>query len=88
MNIPTTILDYVGNTPVVELKNIQTKYQLQNQIYAKLEMFNPISSVKDRIAKHMILEAMKRNEINQDPVIIDPTSGTTGIGLGMVGSSV
>ncbi len=88
MNIPTTILDYVGNTPVVELKNIQTKYQLQNQIYAKLEMFNPMSSVKDRIAKHMILEAMKRNEINQDTVIIEPTSGNTGIGLAMVASSL
>lgn len=88
MNIPTSILDVVGNTPVVELKNIQAKYQLHNQIYAKLEMFNPMSSVKDRIAKHMILEAMKRNEINQETVIIEPTSGNTGIGIAMVAASL
>lgn len=88
MRIASSILELVGNTPVVELKKIKEKYQLSNAIYAKLEMFNPMSSVKDRIAKHMILEAMKRGEINQDTVIIEPTSGNTGIGLAMVAASL
>ena len=87
MKVYERIVDTVGNTPLVELKNIEKKYNLKARIVAKVESFNPAGSVKDRIAKAMIEKAEKLGLINQDTVIIEPTSGNTGIGLCMVGAS-
>lgn len=78
------ITDLIGNTPMLELANFNRIHELNAKIVAKLEYFNPGGSVKDRIAKKMIDEAMNNGEINQDTVIIEPTSGNTGIGLASV----
>lgn len=75
----------IGNTPLVELESIEEKYNLKARIFAKLECYNPAGSVKDRIAFAMIEDALERGIINQDSVIIEPTSGNTGIGLAFVG---
>ena len=87
MKIYSNILDTVGGTPLVELVNLEKKYNLKAKILAKVESFNPAGSVKDRIAKAMILEAEKEGLINKDTVLIEPTSGNTGIGLSMVAAS-
>ena len=87
MKIYSNILDTVGNTPLVELINLEKKYNLKAKILAKVESFNPAGSVKDRIAKAMIEDAEKQGLINKDTVLIEPTSGNTGIGLCMVGAS-
>ena len=87
MQVYEKIIDTIGNTPLVELKNIEKKYQLKAKIIAKVESFNPAGSVKDRIAKAMIEDAEQRGLINQDTVLIEPTSGNTGIGLSMVAAS-
>ena len=86
-NIKKQITDLIGNTPLLELTNYNEKYQLKGNIIAKLEYFNPAGSVKDRIAKRMIDEALKSGEITKDSVIIEPTSGNTGIGLASVCAS-
>ena len=75
----------IGNTPLVELEKIEKKYKLKARIMAKLECYNPGGSIKDRIALAMIEDAFDRGIINKDSVIIEPTSGNTGIGLSMVG---
>lgn len=80
-NIKTGIGQLVGNTPLVELVNIEKKLGLQARIVVKLEYLNPAGSVKDRIAKAMIEDAMEKGKLNKDTVIIEPTSGNTGIGL-------
>ncbi|MFI3325317.1 MAG: cysteine synthase A [Clostridia bacterium] len=77
MKIYNSITELVGNTPLLKLNN----YAKGQEIYAKLEYFNPAGSVKDRVAKNMIEEAEKQKLINKDTVIIEPTSGNTGIGL-------
>ncbi len=81
------VTELIGNTPMMELCNYNKIHQLDAKIVAKLEYFNPGGSIKDRIAKKMIEEAMKSDEINQDTVIIEPTSGNTGIGLASVCAS-
>ena len=73
--------ELVGNTPLFELNNIKEKYQLKNNLYAKLESYNPAGSIKDRIAVKMIDEALKDGLIDLNTTIIEPTSGNTGIGL-------
>ena len=70
-----------GNTPLLELKNFEQAYDLKASIFAKLEYFNPAGSVKDRIAKAMIEDAEEKGILTPDSVIIEPTSGNTGIGL-------
>ena len=80
MKIYSNILDTVGNTPLVELINLEKKYNLKAKILAKVESFNPAGSVKDRIAKAMIEDAEKQGLINKDTVLIEPTSGNTGTG--------
>ena len=75
----------VGNTPLVELEKIEKKYKLKARIFAKLECYNPAGSIKDRIALAMIEDAFDKGIINKDSVIIEPTSGNTGIGLAFVG---
>ena len=77
----------IGNTPLVELSNIKKKLNLKADIIAKLEFLNPGGSVKDRVAKAMIDEYEKEGLINKDTVIIEPTSGNTGIGLSLVAAS-
>ena len=87
MRVYQRITDTIGHTPLVELTNIEAKYNLKARIIAKVEFFNPAGSVKDRIAKAMIEDAEKRGLINKDTVLIEPTSGNTGIGLSMVAAS-
>ena len=87
MKVYQRIIDTIGNTPLVELSNIETKYALKAKIFAKVERFNPGGSIKDRIAKAMIEKAEKEGLINKDTVLIEPTSGNTGIGLAMVAAS-
>lgn len=82
MNIAKNITDLIGNTPLVELNRL-TK-GLPGRVVAKLEFFNPGSSVKDRIAEAMIEAAEKEGKINKDTIIVEATSGNTGIGLAMV----
>ena len=81
------IIDTIGRTPVVELKNLEKKFNLEARLFAKVEFFNPGGSVKDRIAKAMIEDAEAKGLINKDTVLIEPTSGNTGIGLSMVAAS-
>lgn len=87
MKVYDKIIDTIGKTPMVELKNIEKNYALKAKIYAKVEFFNPGGSVKDRIAKAMIEDAESKGLINKDTVLIEPTSGNTGIGLSMVAAS-
>ena len=87
MKVYSRIIDTIGGTPLVELTNLEKKYDLKAKIIAKVEFFNPGGSVKDRIAKAMIEKAEKEGLLNKETVIIEPTSGNTGIGLCMVGAS-
>lgn len=87
MKIYKTITQLVGNTPLVELSGYKNENELNATIIAKLESFNPGGSVKDRIALAMIEEAEKAGKLNKDTVIIEPTSGNTGIGLAMVAAA-
>ena len=87
MKVYDRILDTIGNTPLVELHNLEKKYDLKAKLIAKVEFFNPGGSVKDRIAKAMIEEAEKQGLINKDTVLVEPTSGNTGVGLAMVAAS-
>ena len=87
MKVYSKIIDTIGNTPLVELTNLEKKYNLKARIIAKVEYFNPGGSVKDRIAKAMIEKAEKEGLINKDTVLVEPTSGNTGIGLSMVAAS-
>ena len=87
MKLYRRILDTIGETPLVELSNIEKKYNLKARLIAKVEFFNPGGSVKDRIAKAMIEAAEQQGLINKDTVIVEPTSGNTGIGLSMVAAS-
>ena len=87
MKVYDRIIDTIGGTPLVELHNLEKKYNLKARLLAKVEFFNPGGSVKDRIAKAMIEEAEKQGLINKDTVLIEPTSGNTGIGLSTVAAS-
>lgn len=87
MKVSKNILETVGNTPLVELNNLKEKLGFAGNIIAKVEFFNPAGSVKDRIAKAMIEEAEKAGLINKNTVLVEPTSGNTGIGLSMVAAS-
>ncbi|MCR4800319.1 MAG: cysteine synthase A [Bacteroidales bacterium] len=79
--------ELIGRTPLLELTHIEKEFDLQAKVLAKLEYFNPAGSVKDRIAKAMIDEAEKSGKLKQDSVIIEPTSGNTGIGLASVAAA-
>ena len=85
--IYTSADQLIGKTPLLELTHIEAKYGLKAKILAKLEYFNPAGSVKDRIAKAMIDDAEKKGLLNRDSVIIEPTSGNTGIGLASVAAA-
>src|SRR5690606_4920481 len=82
-----SLTDLIGNTPLLELTNYEQKHGLKAVVIAKLEYYNPAGSVKDRIAKSMIQEAEIRGILKPDSVIIEPTSGNTGIGLASVAAA-
>lgn len=86
--IKNGFLDLVGQTPLARLNNLIKKEGLEADVLAKLEYFNPAGSVKDRIAKEMILDAMEKGLINENTTLIEPTSGNTGIGLSAVATSL
>lgn len=87
MRIYQSAADIIGKTPLLRLSNIEKKFDLKAKIIAKLEYLNPAGSVKDRIAKAMIDDAEKRGILKPDSVIIEPTSGNTGIGLASVAAA-
>ena len=87
MKIYERITDLVGKTPLVKLPNYSEKRELKATIAVKVEAFNPAGSVKDRIAKAMLDDAEAKGLVNKDTVIIEPTSGNTGIGLAAVSAS-
>lgn len=82
-----SVKDLIGKTPLVRLSNLEKELHLEAHILAKLEMFNPAGSIKDRVALKMIEEAVKEGRLTKDSVIIEPTSGNTGIGLAAVAAS-
>ena len=86
--VKNIFLDLVGNTPLVRVKNLIKKDELKADVLAKLEYFNPAGSVKDRIAKEMILDALEKGLINENTTLIEPTSGNTGIGLSAVATAL
>lgn len=82
--IAKKLTDLIGNTPLLKLDAYKEENKLEANLIAKLEYFNPLGSVKDRVANAMIETAIKEGKINKDTVIIEPTSGNTGIGLAFV----
>lgn len=87
MNIKHKIIELIGNTPFLELGNIEADEKLEASIIAKLEYLNPAGSVKDRVAKAMIEDAEAKGLLKDGSVIIEPTSGNTGIGLAAIAAS-
>lgn len=88
MSIYKSVTELVGKTPLMELSNYEKANDLEAVILAKLEYFNPAGSVKDRIAKEIIEDALSRGILTKDSVIIEPTSGNTGIGLSSIAASL
>lgn len=86
--VKNSFLDLVGNTPIVRVNNLIKKDELKADVLAKLEYFNPAGSVKDRIAKEMIQDALEKGLINENTTLIEPTSGNTGIGLSAVATAL
>ena len=86
-NIFTSADQLIGKTPLLELTHIEEEFQLKARILAKLEYFNPAGSVKDRIARAMIDDAERSGRLKPGAVIIEPTSGNTGIGLASVAAA-
>lgn len=81
------LTDLIGNTPLLELTNYEKEQKLEAHLIAKLEYFNPLGSVKDRVANAMIEQGIKEGKINRETVLIEPTSGNTGIGLAFAAAS-
>ena len=86
--VKNSFLDLVGNTPLVRVNNLIKKDELKADVLAKLEYFNPAGSVKDRIAKEMIQDALEKGLINENTTLIEPTSGNIGIGLSAVATAL
>ena len=82
--IAKQLTELIGNTPLLELTNYEKENELEANLIVKLEYFNPLGSVKDRVAHAMIEQGIADGKINSDTVIIEPTSGNTGIGLAFV----
>ena len=83
--ISSNIITSIGNTPLIDVSQLSPDPKIQ--IFGKLESLNPTGSVKDRVAKSLILDAEKKGKISQGSTILEPTSGNTGIGLAMLGST-
>ena len=83
----TSVTELIGRTPLIELVNIEKKYDLKAKVVAKLELFNPAGSVKDRVARAMVEDAEKSGKLKNGSTIIEPTSGNTGIGLAAVAAA-
>ena len=81
------LTELIGHTPLLELSNYEKEFGLRAKVIAKLEYFNPLGSVKDRVAAAMIEQGIKDGRINQETIIIEPTSGNTGIGLAFVAAA-
>ena len=87
MKIASRITDLIGNTPLLELSNLEKKYDLHAKLVVKVESFNPLSSVKDRVGFAMVEAAENSGVLKEGTVIIEPTSGNTGVGLAAVAAS-
>ena len=87
MKIAKKLTDLIGHTPLLDLSNYEKKHALEATLIAKVESFNPLSSVKDRVGFALIQDAEERGLVNQDTTIIEPTSGNTGVGLAFVAAS-
>ncbi len=87
MKIYKSVYELIGNTPLLELSNLEKEFSINAKILAKLEYFNPAGSVKDRVAFEMITDAENRGILKKGSTIIEPTSGNTGIGLASVAAS-
>lgn len=87
MKIAANLTDLIGNTPLLELSNYEKQKGLQARVVGKLESFNPLSSVKDRIGFALIQDAESKGKINKDTTLIEPTSGNTGVGLAFVAAA-
>lgn len=87
MALYNSVADIIGNTPLVHIGNFEKAYDIEANVYAKLEYFNPAGSVKDRIGKGIIDAAIADGKLNKDSVIIEPTSGNTGIGIASYAAS-
>lgn len=87
MKIYKSITELIGNTPLLELTGMKEKYGFKANVYAKLEYLNPAGSIKDRVAYTMIADAEEKGLLKEGSVIIEPTSGNTGIGLAAVGTA-
>ena len=85
--IYTSVSQLIGNTPLVELTNIERELELKAKLIAKVELFNPAGSAKDRVAMAMILDAEEKGKLKNSSVIIEPTSGNTGIGIAAVAAA-
>ena len=85
--IYTSVSQLIGNTPLVELTNIERELELKAKLIAKVELFNPAGSLKDRVAMAMILDAEEKGKLKNSSVIIEPTSGNTGIGIAAVAAA-
>lgn len=85
--IYTSVSQLIGNTPLVELTNVERELELKAKLIAKVELFNPAGSVKDRVAMAMILDAEEKGKLKNSSVIIEPTSGNTGIGIAAVAAA-
>ena len=83
-NIKKSLTELIGNTPLLELTNFNKANGAQAEIVAKLEYFNPAGSVKDRVAYAMIVDAEQKGLLKPDSVIVEPTSGNTGVGLSYI----
>lgn len=87
MNVHANVIELVGNTPLVELTNYERKHEVAARLIGKVEYFNPAGSVKDRIAKAMVDAAVELGQINDETVLIEPTSGNTGIALSAIAAA-
>lgn len=87
-DIKESVVDLVGNTPLLRVNNLIKKYDLKADVLVKLESFNPAGSAKDRIAREMLFHALEKGIINKETTIIEPTSGNTGIGLAAIAASL
>lgn len=87
MKVYKNAYELIGNTPLLELTKVEKEFDLKANLFAKVELFNPAGSVKDRVAYQMIIDAEEKGLINKDTTLIEPTSGNTGIGIASVGAS-